>query len=167
MKELDGEELTDHIGIESSVGDSKGAPEPLTEGGVENKLEPLRGKEPGVINFVTVYETGDPGYIAFVKSLFESEGIKYYVKGERLQDLFAAGRLGVGFNPVVGPVAIQVDEKDVENARDLLSQIEQGNFELSEDDIANIHAGQRVDDVADKYTFKEIILKFIRSLQRD
>jgi hypothetical protein len=129
-----------------------------------------RQTEPGFIKFVTVYETGDPAYIAFAKSLFESEGIKYYVKGEGLQDLFAGGRLGTGFNPLIGPVAIQVDEKDVEKAKDILSQIEQGKFELSEADITNNHSKEYVDSATDRYTFKEIIrdiLKFIRSLQRD
>jgi hypothetical protein len=132
--------------------------------------EPPPGIEPEFINFVTVYETGDPTYIAFAKSFFESEGTKYYVKGEGLQDLFAGGRLGTGFNPVIGPVEIQVDEKDVEKAKDLLRQIEQGEFELSEADIANIHAEECVDSATDRYTFKGIIrgvLKFIRSLQRD
>ena len=132
--------------------------------------EPPSGIEPEFVKFVTVYETGDPAYIAFAKSLFESEGIKYYVKGEGLQDLFAGGRLGTGFNPVIGPVAIQVDEKDAEKAKDILSQIEQGKFELSEADIPNNHAKEYVDSATDSYTFKEIfrdILKFIRSLQRD
>jgi len=126
--------------------------------------------EPEFIRFVTVYETGDPAYIAFAKSLFESEGIRYYVKGEGLQDLFAGGRFGTGFNPVIGPVLIQVDEKDVEKAKDILSQIDQGEFELSEADITNNHAEECIDSATDRYTFKEIIrdmLKFIRSLQRD
>jgi hypothetical protein len=33
--------------------------------------EPPHGKETEFIKFVTVYETGDPAYIAFAKSLFE------------------------------------------------------------------------------------------------
>ncbi len=126
--------------------------------------------EPEFVKFLTVYETGDPAYIAFAKSLFESEDIKYYIKGEGLQDLFAGGRFGTGFNPVIGPVAIQVDEKDAEKAKDILSQIDQGKFELSEADITNNHAEECVDSATDRYTFKEIIRdirKFIRSLQRD
>ncbi len=98
--------------------------------------------EPGFIKFVTVYETGDPAFIAFAKSILQSEGIKYFIKGEGIQDLFAGGRLGTGFNPVIGPVEIQVDEKDVQKAKDLLSQIEQGEFELSETDTIYNHAGK-------------------------
>src|SRR4030043_1021816 len=114
--------------------------------------EPPPGIEPEFVKFVTVYETGDPAYIAFAKSLFESEGIKYYVKGEGLQDLFAGGRLGTGFNPVIGPVAIQVDEKDVEKAKDLLSQIEQGKFELSETDTIYNYAEKSEDSASKKHT---------------
>jgi antitoxin component YwqK of YwqJK toxin-antitoxin module len=53
--------------------------------------------------------------------------------------LFAGGRLGTGFNPVIGPVEIQVDQKDVEKAKELLSQIEHGEFELSETDAIDDH----------------------------
>jgi len=122
---------------------------------------------PEPTKFVTVYETGDLACIAFVKSLFESEDIKYYTKNEGLQDLFAGGRLGMGFNPVIGPVAIQVDEKDVEKAKDLLNQVEQGNFELSESDSPSEECA---DGAAERYTFKKMIRdirKFFGSLQGD
>jgi hypothetical protein len=104
--------------------------------------EAPRPIEPGFVRFITVYKTGDPAFIAFAKSLFQSEGIRYYFKGEGIQDLFAGGRLGTGFNPAIGPVQIQVDEKDVEKAEELLKQIEEGEFELSETD--------RVDDKYDQ-----------------
>jgi hypothetical protein len=86
------------------------------------------------LKFVTVYETGDPAFIAFAKSIFQSEGIRYFCKGEALQELFAGGRLGTEFNPVVGSIAIQVDERDVGKARELLSQIEKGEFDRVETD---------------------------------
>jgi len=125
---------------------------------------------PESTKFVTVYETGDPAYIAFVKSLLESEGIKYHTKNEGLQDLFAWGRLGTGFNPVIGPVAIQVDEKDVEKAKDLLNQIEEDNFELSKADISNSPTEEYADTPTERYTFKKMIrdiVKFFGSLQGD
>ncbi len=93
--------------------------------------------EPEFVKFVTVHETGDPALIAFAKSILQSEGIKYFIKGEGLQDLFAGGRLGTGFNPIIGPVKIQVDEKDVEKAKELLKQIEEGKFELLDGESAN------------------------------
>jgi hypothetical protein len=91
--------------------------------------QPPHGIEPRFIKFVTVHKTGDPAFIAFAKSILQSEGIQYYFKGEEIQDLFAAGRLGTGFNPAIGPVEIQVDEKDVEKAKELLTQTEEGEFE--------------------------------------
>lgn len=87
--------------------------------------------EPDYIKFVTVYEAGDPAFISFAKSVLDSEGIKYFFNGEGLQDLFAAGRLGTGFNPVIGPVKIQVDQNDAEYAKQLLQQVEKGEFEDS------------------------------------
>lgn len=106
---------------------------------------PLVNESPGqtkpeFMKFVTVYETGDPAFIAFAKSILQSEGIKYYIKGEGLQDLFAGGRLGTGFNPVIGTVKIQVDENDVEKAKELLKQIEKGEFELLEGGADHNHA---------------------------
>jgi antitoxin component YwqK of YwqJK toxin-antitoxin module len=113
--------------------------------------------EPGFIKFVTVYKTGDPAFIAFAKSILQSEGIKYFIRGEGLQDLFAGGRLGTGFNPVIGPVEIQVDEKDVEKAKGLLSQIEQGEFELSETDTIYNHAEKCEDSAAKKHKVKGLL----------
>lgn len=113
--------------------------------------------EPGFIKFVTVYETGDPAFIAFAKSILQSESIKYFIRGEGIQDLFAGGRLGTGFNPVIGPVEIQVDEKDVEKAKDLLSQIEQGEFELSETDTIYNYAEKSEDSAAKKHKVKGLL----------
>lgn len=87
------------------------------------------------IKFVTVYEAGDPAFLAFAKSILESEGIAYYFKGEGLQDLEGAGRLGTGFNPLFGPVQIQVDEKDAQKARELLEQIERNKVDLPESEV--------------------------------
>ncbi len=101
--------------------------------------------EPEFIKFVTVYETGDPAFIAFAKSILQSEGIRYYFKGEGIQDLFAGGRLGTGYNPAIGPVQIQVDEKDADKAKDLLRQIDEDEFERSEKDVEYSH-GEQVED---------------------
>jgi hypothetical protein len=120
--------------------------------------------EPEFIKFVTVHETGDPAFIAFVKSILESEGITYFIKGEGLQDLFACGRLGMGFNPVTGPVEIQVDEKDVERAKDLLSQIEEGEAEQPEADAEpedEEERDKRTDRNGKRYSLKAVIGGFI------
>lgn len=113
------------------------------------------------IKFVTVYETGDPAVIAFVKSIFQSEGIRYFCKGEGLQDLFAGGRLGTGFNPIIGSIEIQVDEKDVEKAKELLKQIEKSEFELLETDADYNHSERVEDSGAKRHTFKALLIGVI------
>lgn len=76
--------------------------------------------EPEYTEPVTVLAIGNPAILAVAKSLLEEAGIAYAVKGEGLEDLFAGGRLGFGFNPVVGPVEIQVAKEDEQEAKELL-----------------------------------------------
>ena len=124
--------------------------------------QPPNATEPEFIKFVTVYETGDPAFITFAKSILQSEGIKYFVKGEGLQDLFAGGRLGIGFNPVIGPIKIQVDEKDVEKAKDLLRQIEQGDFEQPDMGAEkDSQAGKVEERGARGHTFRHLLVGFV------
>jgi len=88
--------------------------------------------------WVTVFATGNPALIALAKSILEDAGIVYFAKGEGLQDLFGAGRLGVGFNAVIGPVEMQVAGKYFEEARMLLQDLEEDrprdDFEPPEED---------------------------------
>jgi putative signal transducing protein len=74
--------------------------------------------------FVTVFTTGDPGLIAFAKSLLNDADIPYVVKGEGVQDLFGMGRMGTGYNFITGPVRLQVHSNYEREARELLSEIE-------------------------------------------
>ena len=71
---------------------------------------------------VTIFSTGDRGAIAMAKSLLEAEEIKYLVKNEAAQDLLGYGGLG-GFNPVAGPIEIQVTEEDAEEAKEILKDL--------------------------------------------
>ena len=72
---------------------------------------------------VPILRTGDPGLIPLAKSLLEGEGIEYLVRGEDLQDLFGAGRLG-GYNYVTGPAEFLVRTEDAERARALLDGLD-------------------------------------------
>jgi len=74
---------------------------------------------------VTVLRSGDSAMLAVAKSLLDAANIPYYAKGEGVQDLFAWGRFGTGFNPVVGPVELQVAAEDAERAAKLLSDLDQ------------------------------------------
>ena len=79
--------------------------------------EPLRN-----VTLVTVLETGDPGELAFAESVLRGAGIPYAKRGESLQDLFALGRLGIGFNPIAGPILLQVPEEQADAAAELLEE---------------------------------------------
>lgn len=71
------------------------------------------------VTLESVLRTADAGLIAIAKSLLEGEGIEYLLRGDRLPDLFGAGRLG-GFNILTGPAEFLVHPRDAERARALL-----------------------------------------------
>jgi hypothetical protein len=73
---------------------------------------------------VTVLESGDAALLAVAKSLLEAAGIPFFAKGEGVQDLFAWGRFGTGFNPFVGPVRLQVAAEDASDAIALLRDLQ-------------------------------------------
>jgi hypothetical protein len=75
------------------------------------------------IELVTVFESGDQGLIALVKSLLEADDIDYLVRAEGLQDLFGAGRLAIGFSAVAGPAEFLVRKEDEARARELLRDL--------------------------------------------
>jgi hypothetical protein len=75
------------------------------------------------LELVPVFRTGDAGLIALAKSLLEGEGIEYMARGDGLQDLFGGGRLGGGFNYVVGPVEFVVRSDDAPRVRALLRDL--------------------------------------------
>jgi hypothetical protein len=71
---------------------------------------------------VTVLETGDPSELLFAESVLREAGIPFVKRGESLQELFALGRLGTGFNPVAGPILLQVPEEQADAAAELLEE---------------------------------------------
>lgn len=81
---------------------------------------------------VTVFKSGHEGLIALVKSLLDEAEIKYLVKNEGVQDLIGLGVVGTGFNPVIGPVQIQVLPEDEAEAREILKDVE-ASEELDEE----------------------------------
>lgn len=71
---------------------------------------------------VPVLETGDPSELVFAESVLQQAGIPFVKKGDSLQELFALGRLGTGFNPIAGPVVLLVSEDQAEAAAQLLEE---------------------------------------------
>ena len=79
---------------------------------------------------VTVFETGHEGVVAIVKSILDEAKIQYLAQGEGVQDLFGVGVVGVGFNPVTGPVEFKVMPEDEKYARELLKDITENDDNL-------------------------------------
>ena len=67
--------------------------------------------------FVTILATSNRVSIATAKSLLESAGIEYYVKGEDVQSM-------IGFGAIDGVPEIQVSDEDAEDARKILEGLE-------------------------------------------
>ncbi|HBO70345.1 MAG TPA: hypothetical protein DD658_09580 [Deltaproteobacteria bacterium] len=63
------------------------------------------------VEHVTVLATGNPVVLALAKSVLESAGIRCFVRGEILQDLFR-----------IGTAEIRVPEEEAERATDLLRE---------------------------------------------
>jgi hypothetical protein len=98
----------------------------------------LRLKEPPP-QPVTVFTSRNPALFPVARSILESEEVPYFVRGEELQDLFGIGRIGLGFNPLVGPIEIQVPAAEAERARELLTGVEPPETETEVEDAG---AGQ-------------------------
>jgi hypothetical protein len=79
--------------------------------------------EPIYIELATVLETSDAGIIMIAKSLLEEAKIRYYAKNEVSQNLFGGGVFGLGFNPLTGPLQLQVSKSDFEEAIVLLKDL--------------------------------------------
>lgn len=80
-------------------------------------------------NLVTVFKSGNEALISLVKSILDEANIKYLVKGENLKDLFGFGVIGTGYNPLTGPVEIQVLEENADYASELLKDINEDSSE--------------------------------------
>lgn len=70
------------------------------------------------VEYVSVLKTGNPIVLAMAKSILASAGIRHFVKGEVLQELFR-----------VGMADIQVGRDDEPEARNLLREFTSGTGE--------------------------------------
>lgn len=109
-------------------------------------LGPIDPNEPEVIpplDLVTVLASGNPALLAVAQSLLQDRGIPYCLKGDQIQDLFGWGRMGAGYNILVGPAQLQVVAPDAEAAEALLRDL----AEVDEDALAPVDA--EFDDAAE------------------
>jgi hypothetical protein len=79
------------------------------------------------IEQVTVYTSTTNAELVIAQSLLEGAGIEYFVKGSGIAGLFGGGQ--IGYNPVTGPIEIQVNPDDEEEAREVLSEMDRADDE--------------------------------------
>lgn len=63
--------------------------------------------------------------VPLAASLLDDAGIPFYVRNELTQDLFGVGRIGTGFNPVLGPVEFWVQQSSLAEAKTLLESLDE------------------------------------------
>jgi len=73
---------------------------------------------------VTIAKISDYAFLLVAKSVLQDAGIPYLAKNEGVQDLFGLGRIGTGFSVVAQPVELQVPRELVDDAIQLLDEIE-------------------------------------------
>ena len=56
--------------------------------------------------------------------MLDEAEIKYLIKNEGVQDLLGLGVFGTGFNPLTGPIQIQVLPEDEVTAKEILKDVE-------------------------------------------
>jgi hypothetical protein len=90
-------------------------------------------RDPDPLDLVTVFASGNPVLIATAKLALQSAGIPFLTKGEGVQDLIGLGRLFGGLNLAAGPVQIQVERRDADDAIDRLRDVRERTH-VREDD---------------------------------
>ena len=60
------------------------------------------------------------------KSILDDAKIGYYAKNENSEDLIGIGVVGTGYNPVIGPIELQVLEENAGEAKKLLKELSEG-----------------------------------------
>ncbi len=69
---------------------------------------------------VTIFTPADEPELLIIKSLLDGADIQYLIKNEKVKSLFGLGKIGGDFNLSMGPVSIQVNQEDVDQAKQIL-----------------------------------------------
>jgi hypothetical protein len=96
---------------------------PLVDEPVEPRTGPVPPPDPESLKLATAFTSADPALIVLAKSLLESAGIPYLVRGEGVQDLIGFGRFPGGANLLTGPVEVQVNAEDLDGVKTLLQDL--------------------------------------------
>lgn len=104
---------------------------------------------------ITIYSAGSRIDAMLAKSMLDAEGISYSIRGEGVQELEGVGSFG-RFNPLFGPVLIQILEEDVERTREVLRPLIEGTEVIDEETLARL-AEKAVDSNPEDILNKQLI----------
>jgi len=94
------------------------------DGGIDSNNMAQMHDTPFYDALVPVMSIGNAALVPFVDSVLQQSGLEFFISGDRVQDLFGWGRIGTGFNVITGPPVVHVRARDVEEARELLRDVE-------------------------------------------
>ncbi|MGB7604527.1 MAG: DUF2007 domain-containing protein [Lutisporaceae bacterium] len=96
------------------------------------------GTELKLKSFIKVLETGDMPLVTVIKSVLTDADVKFFVKGEGLQNIIGIGSFGMGYNSAIGPMEIYVQEEDAEAVKMLIEELEQNqDIDMDEEEDDN------------------------------
>ena len=76
-------------------------------------------EEVGYIELITVFHPRDMNELMIAKSLLGSAGIRYFAKGEHLQNIYPGSHFGFG----VTAIELQVSKEDLPIAKEMLQDL--------------------------------------------
>ncbi len=72
-------------------------------------------------DLLTVYEPGSEAEYVVLASIFEEQKIPFSQKNQAVQNLFGHGSAHSGFNPITGPIKIQVKRRNYDKAHQIIN----------------------------------------------
>lgn len=78
---------------------------------------------------VTVYTSNNAAMVSIIKPMLDEAGIEYFAKGETWHQTIPVESLS--------DIEIQVNEKDAEKAKQLITELEDGYNSFSDEDLKN------------------------------
>jgi len=91
---------------------------------VEGTREDLED-EKNYVKLVPIMQIGNQTDAAVVKSILGGADILFNIKNDGVQNLIGLGAVGFGFNPLTGPMVVEVEEERAEEAKILLADFKE------------------------------------------
>lgn len=91
---------------------------------------------PRATTFELAGRVANAALLPVAKSLLQAEGIAYVTRNEHTQEMVGWGSFGAGFNPVIGAVELWVDADRLEEAVELLGDLEEPATVIDGRDLA-------------------------------